>query len=233
TPPPTTRPPSPPATRPPDAGRLPEAASPPEGMVKIPARQASWAGASWDVRPFHLDRRPVTNAEYAAFVEGTDALPPAWWHGRIPPADRADHPVVGVKLRDARAYAAWRGRRLPTADEWLSAARPVATSVFPWTTGCGAATCHCPRAGHRTTSPVNAHPDGRSQDGVEDLYGNVWEWVEPSARVPAREAGATLVFGASFRHPCSAPDGRVPATEVLLDADYLYLGFRCASDMKQ
>jgi hypothetical protein len=71
---------------------------------------------------FWIDERPVSNAEYLAFCRATDRSGPEWWKDREAfPAAYADHPVVGVSGLDARAYAEWAGKRLPTPDEWEAA----------------------------------------------------------------------------------------------------------------
>jgi serine/threonine protein kinase/formylglycine-generating enzyme required for sulfatase activity len=204
----------------------------PEGMVLISERDVQWRGRTYHVTPFALDAHPVTNAAYAEFVQGTGAVPPAWWNGRTPPQGLLRHPVVGVRLRDARAYAAWHKRRLPSALEWLAAAQTRSGKRFPWGEECGERTCHCPKAGHRSTDAVGVHPGSRTVDGVEDLFGNIWEWTEEAAQLPPTEPNTQLVFGASFRHACTAPEGVTPVTTVFRDAEYMYLGFRCAGEAR-
>lgn len=72
--------------------------------------------------------RRVTNGEFAAFMRATGYRPSAaggflehWGADGLSERD-ADRPVVCVDLADARAYAAWRGGRLPTEHEWQRAA---------------------------------------------------------------------------------------------------------------
>ncbi len=78
-----------------------------------------------------LDRRCVTNADFAAFIDATaycTADPThflAHWENGRPRAQDLTRPVVYVDLEDARAYAAWRGGRLPTEHEWQRAAELV------------------------------------------------------------------------------------------------------------
>jgi len=70
----------------------------------------------------------VTNAEYAEFLTATGYRPMVanrflqHWVEGAPVPGTEDHPVTYVDLPDARAYAAWRGARLPTEDEWQVAA---------------------------------------------------------------------------------------------------------------
>ena len=72
---------------------------------------------------FWIDQYPVTNSQYLVFVEAAKHPRPTWWSrwGGVFPKEYADHPVVGVSGKDAAAYAAWAGKRLPSAEEWETA----------------------------------------------------------------------------------------------------------------
>ncbi|HYO39455.1 MAG TPA: formylglycine-generating enzyme family protein [Nocardioidaceae bacterium] len=143
---------------------------------------------------FHLafagDRRDVVNrAEGTPWwlaVRGAD-----WRHPEGPASDvtaRANHPVVHVSWEDARAYAAWAGKRLPTEAEWEYAARGGLTGArFAWgdeLTPRGRWMCNIWQGrfptentaedGHLTTAPVKAFPPNGY--GVYGTAGNVWEW---------------------------------------------------------
>ena len=90
------------------------------------------------LRRFFMDRTPVTNAAFAAFLEASGYAPADrsnflqhWVDGK-PPAGQGDHPVVWVSLEDARAYAKWAGKRLPTEAEWQYAAQGTDGRPFPW-----------------------------------------------------------------------------------------------------
>ncbi len=63
---------------------------------------------------FWIDRYPVSNAQYLAFVKATSHQQPDWWTrwGGAFPMEYADHPVAGVSGIDAAAYAKWAGKRL-------------------------------------------------------------------------------------------------------------------------
>ena len=54
------------------------------------------------------------------------------WHDGAPPPGRAQHPVVLVTHAEAARYCAWRGARLPTADELEHAMRGTDGRVYPW-----------------------------------------------------------------------------------------------------
>lgn len=224
-------PPPPPARRPP--ARPAPALHPPPGMVLVSERRVARPdGEEVGVGPFWCDVHPVTAARYREFLERTGHTPPAHWFGTRPRPGREAHPVVGVTLDDARAYARWAGRRLPTESEWMSLLRgPNGDAPFPWGRDCGkGATCVCPIASATGTSPVGVRPASASKDGVQDLLGNVWEWVDPEPRWPAVADGVAVALGASFRHGCREP-GKVPRTELSATKAYEYLGFRCVADL--
>jgi len=129
-----------------------------------------------------IDAFPVTNADFKAFLDATGYRPADdrnflkhWADGRVPPGLER-HPVVYVSRADARAYARWIGKRLPTEEEWQAAAQGAERRTWPWGAGEPDAT-RCNRTGAGTT-PADAFPAGRTPEGVWDLCGNVWEMTE-------------------------------------------------------
>jgi formylglycine-generating enzyme required for sulfatase activity len=133
-----------------------------------------------NLKAFWIDKYPVTNREYAAFVAATGYHPQndsnflrQFVNGRVPNG-LEDHPVVYVSYSDAKAYAQWVGKRLPTEEEWQLAAGAADGRDWPW--GNAEDTSHY-NASRSGTQPVNAHPSGASPYGVEDLVGNVWQWT--------------------------------------------------------
>ena len=87
---------------------------------------------------YYIDRTEVTNRDYKAFLDAT-GYQPVWaenflkhWTDGSYPSGLADHPVVWVSLEDARAYAEWAGKRLPTEAEWQKAAQGTDGRTWPW-----------------------------------------------------------------------------------------------------
>lgn len=175
--------------------------------IAIPAgdaclgRRRSEAGYGWDneyaahaapTPAFEIGRYKVTNGEYWEFVRAGGPTPP-FWRGNGPGgwrllAMRGEVPMpldapVYLTQAQARAYAAWRGARLPSEAEWQRAAYgPVAAGeaarAFPWGED-------QPQARHGNfdfqrwdTAPVTAYPDGDSAFGARQMVGNGWEWTE-------------------------------------------------------
>jgi sulfatase modifying factor 1 len=137
---------------------------------------------------FYLDVYEVTNERYLMFIKATGHRVPenqrdtklTVWNGSTVPEAFKDHPVVNVDWHDATAYCAWSGKRLPTEAEWERAARGPHGHRFPWgdtePTRVLANYLNQWRNG-AGLEPVGSHPQGASAEGVQDLQGNVWEWV--------------------------------------------------------
>jgi formylglycine-generating enzyme required for sulfatase activity len=132
-------------------------------------------GQRIDLGAYEISRTPVTNRQWAVFVEQGGGEAPGWWKGATPPQDRADHPVTHVNLFDARAYAAWAGARLPSAAEWERAARGDDRRSFPWGDELRPELAHFDAT---STAPAGSLPGGASPFGVLDLAGNVAEWCD-------------------------------------------------------
>jgi formylglycine-generating enzyme required for sulfatase activity len=131
-----------------------------------------------DIHPFLIDKYPVTNRKYAEFVESSRYAPTDstnylkhWKGGTIPPG-LEDHPVVYISLDDARAYAKWAGKRLPTEAEWQYAAGGIEGLIWPWGADYDSTRCNHARG---STTKVSAFPGGDSPFGVSDMTGNVWQ----------------------------------------------------------
>lgn len=124
--------------------------------------------------PFYVDIYPTTNRLYAAFCSKTGRKTPPY----IRKADFNDphFPVVGIDFDDAQAYCSWSGKRLPTEAEWEKAARGTTDRIFPWGDEYQASLLNA-EGRNRGPTPVGSCPEGASPYGVQDLAGNVYEWV--------------------------------------------------------
>ena len=178
----------------------------PEGMVWVPPGPFIMGGEyGYPVQVarieegFFIARTPVTNAEFARFVEATGHVTTAekeggwdfeaqeyvkgfdWRHPSGSASsieDRWDHPVVQVSWYDVVAYAEWAGVRLLTEQEWEKAARGIDGRIYPWGDEFDPARCNTSESGIGSTTPVRRYsPCGDSPCGCADMAGNVWEWT--------------------------------------------------------
>ena len=158
------------------------------------------------VDSFWIDRYPVTNAQFKKFVDTTHYHPQddlnflADWRNGNYPSGWDNRPVTWVSLEDARAYAAWAGKRLPHEWEWQYAAQGTDGRLYPWGNSWDAAVVPVPDKGRDLRGPdsVDAHPKGASPFGVQDLVGNVWQWTDEFLDEHTR---AGILRGGSYYQP--------------------------------
>jgi iron(II)-dependent oxidoreductase len=155
------------------------------------------------MKSFYIDRHPVTNAEFKKFVDVAkyrakdDHNFLRDWQDGTYPAGWENKPVTWVSLEDARAYAAWAGKRLPHEWEWQYAAQGRDGRTYPWGSDWSSQAVPVPDKGHDLRAPdnVDAHPEGASPFGVMDLTGNVWQWTDEYLDEHTR---AGIVRGGSY-----------------------------------
>ncbi len=173
------------------------------------------------IKPFFIDKYPVTNAEFKKFLDTAHYQPKDslnflkdWKNGSYPDG-WANKPVTWVSIEDAREYAKWAGKRLPHEWEWQYAAQGTDERSFPWgncdwlssrgggTAGCASgndAPAPTPDKARTMLPPsdVDAHPNGASPFGVMDMVGNVWQWTDEYVDDHTR---AAIVRGGSHYQP--------------------------------
>ncbi|MBU1723272.1 MAG: formylglycine-generating enzyme family protein [Gammaproteobacteria bacterium] len=133
---------------------------------------------------FWMSATEVTFAQYDAYVEATK--------GKEKPDDsgwgRDTRPVMRVSWDDAQGYVKWltdyNGQglscRLPTEAEWEYAARAGTTTEYFWGDDIGKNNANCDGCGsqwdNKQTAPVGSFK--ANGWGLQDMHGNVWEWVQ-------------------------------------------------------
>ncbi len=251
------------------------ASSAPKGMVKIPGGEFIFkvegieieghndAGVDvqypWEsnarrfhehrleIKPFFIDKYPVTNAQFKAFLDATHYRPADslnflkdWSDGQYPKG-WGNKPVTWVSQEDARAYAAWAGKRLPREWEWQLAAQGRDGRLYPWGNAWDPSAVPVPDRARNLTAPddVDAHPKGASAFGVMDLVGNVWQWTDEYVDDHTRAAilrggnhyqpdGSIWYFPQAYRND---EHGKLLLMAPSYDRSGT-VGFRCVTDAK-
>jgi len=200
-----------------------------------------------DLKPFFIDEYPVTNAEFKTFLDATHYHPKddlnflRDWKDGTYLAGWEKRPVTWVSLDDARAYAAWAGKRLPHEWEWQYAAQGSDGRLYPWGNEWDPSAVPLPDKSRtmRGPDPVDAHLKGVSPFGVKDMVGNVWQWTDEFVDEHTR---AAIVRGGSYYQPQGSiwyfPEayrlnehGKLLLMSPSMDRSGA-LGFRCVRDAK-
>jgi len=194
-----------------------------DGFIPYPAEDED---SLFRMPSFLMDRFPVTHRQFKRFLDATGYKPSDtarflldWKDGDFP-SGKAEHPVVHVSLEDAKAYAAWAGKRLPTEVEWQYAAQTREGLEWPWRQeqpvsrteeritetltvktiqGIDPSRCNL---GDGIPKPVGSYPSGANPFGLQDLVGSVWQLTQDEYR--AGRYRYFILKGGSFFKPSSS-----------------------------
>ncbi len=252
--------------------------SSPEGMVKIPAGDFIFKTTQGDafipypdedvdsvfhMTSYYMDKYPVTNRQFRAFLQSTKYRPRdssnflKHWQGGKVRAGEEDHPVVYISIEDARAYAAWAGKRLPTEVEWQYAAQTSELNEWPWKQtgkvtrkeqvvtetltvteleGIDKGMCNL---GDGKLYHVGSFPGGVNPNGLYDLVGSVWqitndEYLNGSYRFIILKGGSYFKPSSSWWYVQGGPR-ELHYRQMLLRVSPGFernatVGFRCMKD---
>ncbi len=150
------------------------------------------------LKAYEMAKTVVTNKQYKACVAaGSCTVADTCGH----PSAGDDRPQICVDFDQAQQFAKWVGGRLPTEAEWEYAARSAGKDrAYPW--GDEAASCAnavvSGGCGRKATWPVCSKPSGNTEQGLCDMSGNTWQWVQDWYH-PTYEGAPTN--GSAFESP--------------------------------
>jgi eukaryotic-like serine/threonine-protein kinase len=202
------------------------------GMVYIPAGSflSGQNNTPTSLPAFYIDETEVSNAEFAEYCRAA---------GCPAPEGPPDFPVVRVTVVQARAFAKWKGKRLPSALEWERAARGTQGSKYPW------GDAEDPSLANISGTSLKPVKSYAAYGRAYQMAGNAWEMVEgeipPSATAvahfssllkppPTAEEKWIAIRGGSFHMSLDAAVGYEwsPIPERYSSSD---IGFRCAKSV--
>ncbi len=141
------------------------------------------------VGEFYCDKFEITNAQWKAFLDATRRSPNqllrelAWKKGPDEgmsfPEGEDRFPIRNVDFTEAKAFARWCGKRIPTEQEWMRAASDNKGTLYAWGDDYDPKKCSTKdrRTRREKLMPVGSHTAGASPFGIQDMTGSVWEWT--------------------------------------------------------
>lgn len=226
----------------------PESRTPtPPGMVYVPGGAFLMGRDDGDeyerpahtvtLKPFYIDAYEVTCEQYQVFIQATSyAAPRGWLNGNCP-GGAARKPVTGVSWEDAKVYADWANKRLPTEEEWEYAARGTDGRLYPWGNEWSSGMANADSASgdlaevgsYRGASPFSAY----------DMVGNAWEWTAstlqayPGGRLPVQDRqDMRVIRGGNWQSARGAATTTYRGAWPAINADYSTCGFRLVKDIE-
>jgi formylglycine-generating enzyme required for sulfatase activity len=169
-----------------------------DSFISYPENLTS-KGDKVPMKKFFMEKYPVTNKQYREFLEATGYQPNdttnflKHWINKQIPKGLENYPVIYVTLEDAKAYAKWAGKRIPTEMEWQYAAQTEKGNEWPWSQktqvereeefitntlsvwkikGIDPNRCNL---GDGSLYPVGKYREGVNPYGLYDLVGCVWQ----------------------------------------------------------
>lgn len=250
----------------------------PEGMIRIPAGQFVFKSTNGDAfipypkqdegdtirfDSFWMDKFPVTNAQFRDFLKASRYIPSDtanflkhWIKGEVPVGEE-QFPVVYISYEDAKAYAKWTGKRLPTEAELQFAGQANDGREWPWNQltpverrlepvtetltvvhleGIDSTVVNL---GNGISHAVGSFPKGANPYGLQDLVGCVWqltndEYVSGSHRYIILKGGSYFKPSGSWWYVQGGPR-ELHYRQHLLRVSQGFernatVGFRCVRD---
>jgi formylglycine-generating enzyme required for sulfatase activity len=191
----------------------------PFAWIDIPAGKVTVKNQTHDVPAFAIAKYPLTNTQFAPFIEAGGYRERKWWtdagwgqrerDGWTEPRfwndskwNGTEQPVVGVSWYEAIAYCQWLSEQtgqkilLPTGQQWQRAAQGDDGRDYPWGSQWNRNLCNnnVDKKGIGKTTPVTQYEgNGDSPFGVVDMAGNVWEWCLTEYKSGNNSANGTEV----------------------------------------
>lgn len=134
-----------------------------------------------DLKDFYIDKTEVTNKQFKNFIDESGYQPKhnhnflKHWEDNTYPRGEGNYPVVYVDYWDAKSYAEWAGKKLPTEEEWQYAAQGSDGRLFPWGDKWDSKKANVGTTGAKE---VGSYPKGVSPFGALDMTGNVSEMTD-------------------------------------------------------
>ncbi|MBX3333417.1 MAG: SUMF1/EgtB/PvdO family nonheme iron enzyme [Nitrospira sp.] len=226
------------------------------GKVKINLEKVGWEEVSseFTVNSFQIAKYPVTNAQFEAFLKADDGYENVeWWRdikqseGALKPKrPEANSPREMVSWYEAVAFCRWLSSktmgpsiRLPTEWEWQHAATSCdSQDEYPWQGGWNDSRCNSGESGLNRPIAVGMYPAGTTQQGVDDMAGNIYQWCqnkhwgfERQDALSIDNLGMRAFRGSSFDDNIAESPLTLKRFNQYPDTRLPILGFRLAQDI--